>query len=328
MPKRNEPSTRLSLAFEATHNLWRQGFIEFRQQADVSAHVTHSEIERLQVGQMQGRFYGCFFPLMGNLTALYVVAYRRYFKLAYANPQECSPDPNEWACNQIPVCIGPAFEWIEDWFTLACDGENRYVRRIASVPFVPGDTVSVPIPVPVSPSQSHSWCAPCWTFLISPVTGISFLKEKNVPDTSSDQRLGRAHTRLLFKAMRRVFLGKLKMEIETARNEETAAGAVATASADGQAEKRSRQPNNRKGWQKREKAYTAIRAILTKEPSLKGMKFCAALDTRHAQPLQDWTDSGEWRQGLTWKEAWRESGLKRKIRRVRQEAMKKSVPTT
>jgi hypothetical protein len=53
-------------------------------------------------------------------------------------------------------------------------------------------------------------------------------------------------------------------------------------------------------------------------------EFCAELDKRHAPPLFDWTERGEWREGLTWKEAWGGMGLRSKIRRVRQEAQKAS----
>jgi hypothetical protein len=65
-----------------------------------------------------------------------------------------------------------------------------------------------------------------------------------------------------------------------------------------------------------------IQKILSTKPSPEGMAFCAELDRRHARPLWDWMKSGEWRDGLTWKEAWNQPQLRRKIRRVRQEAMK------
>lgn len=83
-----------------------------------------------------------------------------------------------------------------------------------------------------------------------------------------------------------------------------------------------RQRNKRQGWEQRLKLYAAIQNILRANPELQGMEFCAQLDTRHAPPLWDWTKNGEWREGLTWKEAWRIPKLRAKIRRVRQEAMK------
>jgi hypothetical protein len=78
----------------------------------------------------------------------------------------------------------------------------------------------------------------------------------------------------------------------------------------------------RTGWEQKLKLYNVIQKILSRNPRLQGMKFCAELDKRHAPPLYDWTKRGEWRNGLTWKEAWNDRPLRRKIRRVRQEAMK------
>ena len=86
--------------------------------------------------------------------------------------------------------------------------------------------------------------------------------------------------------------------------------------------KQKRGPNKRKGWQRRVKLYSTIQKILSKNPSFTGVKFCAELDKRHAQPLLDWQETEEWLNGLTWKEAWKNKILRRKIRRVRQEAMR------
>jgi len=83
-----------------------------------------------------------------------------------------------------------------------------------------------------------------------------------------------------------------------------------------------RRLNKRKGWEKKLKLYRAVQKALKRNPSLKGIGFCAELDKRHAPPLYDWVKSGEWQEGLTWKEAWRKPNLRRKIRRVRQEAQK------
>jgi len=83
-----------------------------------------------------------------------------------------------------------------------------------------------------------------------------------------------------------------------------------------------RVPNKRKGWEQKQKLHVAIQKVLSAKPSLQGMEFCAELEKRHPLPLLDWTERGEWRKGLTWKEAWGIPSLRRKIRRVRQEAMK------
>ena len=147
------------------------------------------------------------------------------------------------------------------------------------------------------------------------------LKTSRVPNRESPERLGPGHSRLLLKGAKRVFLWELQKAVGRVTNEEiAAAGALRTETAHAQA----RRPNKRKGWEKRLKLYGVIRKILTANPTLQGIDFCADLDRRHAQPLHDWVASGEWRTGLTWKEAWREPELRRKIRRVRQEAQKKS----
>lgn len=86
--------------------------------------------------------------------------------------------------------------------------------------------------------------------------------------------------------------------------------------------KQTRRTINREGWEQRLKLYRAIQNVLTRDSSLQGIEFCAQLDTRHAPPLYDWVKAGQWREGLTWKEAWNEPRLRKKIRRVRQEAMK------
>ena len=243
------------------------------------------------------------------------------FKLALAHPRQTGGDPHAWTSVQLQPAIRAAWEWIRDWYILACDGENQYVQHIGTVPFVPGQTVSIPIPLAGPPSPPpESWRAPAWLFAVSiALVGVGRLKTEHVPATDSEQRLSPSHTRLLLKGARRVFLWELSAAVETVRNEEIAAtGAVRVEAVEGQR----RGPNKRRGWQQRLKLYSAIQKALSANPSLEGMQLCAELDKRHAPPLFDWKKSGEWREGLTWKEAWGNPGLRRKIRRVRQEAMK------
>lgn len=83
-----------------------------------------------------------------------------------------------------------------------------------------------------------------------------------------------------------------------------------------------RRMNKRQGWEQKLKLYGAIQTTLNRNSSLEGIEFCAELDIRHAPPLYDWMKTGQWREGLTWKEAWGDPRLRKKIRRVRQEAMK------
>lgn len=173
----------------------------------------------------------------------------------------------------------------------------------------------------VSPFQPpQSWCAPAWLFQVSlAYVGVGTLKSNHVPTTDSEQKLGTAHTRLLLKGGRRVFLWELGAAIGRVRNEEIAAAGANPAET---VNEQTRKPNKRRGWQQREKLYETIRKVLNGDASLQGMGLCAELDKRHARPLYDWTKRGEWREGLTWKEAWGNPSLRRKIRRVRQEAQK------
>lgn len=318
-PEKEIPS-RLTLAIDATMKLWREGFETLIQESQSRAQFVHTEIESLSINQRAPRFYGTFVPLLETLVAIFVDAYRHFFRMALAHPRECGPDAHAWACGQLQGGLGPVGEWIRDWYALACDGENQYVQRVASIPFVPGETVSASILISSPPSfDAKSWRAPAWLFAVSPVMGFGPLKTKNVPDTDSDRKLSEGHTRLLLKGIRKVFLWKLRRDIETARNEETAAaGAVSSPIVSGER----RGPNKREGWQQRLKLYDAIRKVLSAKPDLQGKDFCAELDKRHAPPLYEWVRRKIWQEGLTWKEAWDKTELRDKIRRVRQEAMK------
>lgn len=84
-----------------------------------------------------------------------------------------------------------------------------------------------------------------------------------------------------------------------------------------------RRMNKREGWEQKLKLFSAIQNALNRNSSLQGIEFCAELDMRHAPPLFDWVKTGEWSTGLTWKEAWGDRRLRKKIRRARQEAMKR-----
>jgi hypothetical protein len=265
-------------------------------------------------------FIAIFLPPRNNLILQLAKSYRLYFKVALAHPREAGTRPEQWAWNQLLPSVVPTIEWIRDWYILACNGENQSVRHLAQVPFVPGQTVSVPISLTVPPLLPESWRAPAWLFGVGVAyVGISLIKDKHLPAMDSEERLGAAHTRLLLKGAKKVFLWALGGAIETVRNEETAAaGAIPAQPARAQ----TRGPNKRKGWEQKQKLYSAIQKTLNRNPSLEGIEFCAELDKRHAPPLYDWTKHGEWRDGFTWKEAWNNPRLRDKIRRVRQEAMK------
>ena len=295
---------------------------DFSQLVDISwteALVAHSEIKQLSLRQKSSPFYRHFVPLRQRMTALLAEGYRRLFKVALANPSQAGDDPDTWTWTRLQPAVSAAVEWIREWYILTCDGQNQSVRHAGSLDFVPAQTTSLSIPTTVPPlPPSRSWRAPASLFGISaPLFGIGGLKPQHVPNIDSDERLGESHTRLLLKGARRVFLWGLAVAIGKVRDEETAAaGAIRAEVVNGQR----RRTIKRKGWEQRLKLYEVIRTILSANPSLKGMKFCAELDKRHALPLLDWVESEEWPQGLTWKEAWNNPVLKPRIRRVRQEA--------
>jgi len=312
----------LTLALEAVGKLWGKGFAELKSSAVMAALSAHHEIEQTPVGRNKTvPFYRHFLPFRSGMVALLVDNYRRYFKLALAHPRQAGRDPDKWAWGQLQPAVGATLEWIHDWYILACDGENQYVRRTGAIPFVARKTVSSSIPLTASPFLlAESWRAPARLFKVSLAHfGVGRIKQENMPASNSDEKLSVAHTRLLLKGARRVFLWELGAKIETVRNEETAAAGAIRVEA---VNERRHGPNKRRGWQQRVKLYGAIQKALSHNPSLTGLEFCAELDKRHAPPLWDWMERGEWPRGLTWKEAWRQPGLCRKIRRVRQEAMK------
>jgi hypothetical protein len=307
-------------ALEAICNLTAQGLGEIVHEAVMIALTAHREISATPVNQRSGRFYRHLLPLRNRAVLVLTENYRRYLKLALAHSQQTGGDAHVWAVSQLQLDIDAALEWLRNWYILACDGENQFVRRLEPVEFSPGATVSANISMGISPLPlPTSWRAPAWLFAISPDVGVGRLKIKHVPPTDSTEKLSASHTRLLLKGAKYAFLSEVAGAIETARNEEfAAAGATPTQVASG----RKRSPNKRKGWEQKVKLHSAIRRMLGANPSLQGMKFCAELDKRHAHPLYDWKKAGLWLEGFTWKEAWDNPFLRRRIRRVRQEAMR------
>ena len=224
-----------SQAVEAAGKLWVRGFEELRNSAVTVAFVAHTEIQSEGIAGKSGVFYRHFLPLRREAVTLLSEAYRRCFKLAVANPRESKPDPHKWTLEQLQPVVNLTFEWIRDWYILACDGENQWVRRAGSDPFAPGQTVSISIPTTAPPSDlPGSWRAPAWLFQISVAFfGIGLMKIKHVPQTDSEEKLGTAHTRLLLSGARRVFLWELRGVIETVRNEELAAAGPTSAQVTG-----------------------------------------------------------------------------------------------
>ena len=238
-------------------------------------------------------FYNYFLRLRSDVVRILGDKYRQFFRIAITHPHVAGNNPDEWARNQLQPGISSAVEWIRRWYVLVCEGENHVWK---------------------------SWRAPAWLFMpLQQFTGINRLKPEHVPADDSVQRLGAAHTRLILSGLRQALFRDLGAAIAIIRNEElAAAGAIPIQHVNAATRKHIK----RKGWKDKEKLYIAIQNILRSHPHLEGIAFCAELDKRHAPPLYDWAKSGEWREGLTWKEAWGNPTLKPKIRRVRQEAQK------
>jgi hypothetical protein len=229
--RRDTPRDNLTPALEAIGNLLGQELNEIFYGWWTDAQSTHTEIEFAPINQKSAVFYRHFLPWRKNLVSLLAGSYRRYFKLALAHPRETGSDPHQWAWRHLQPVVGAGLEWIRDWYILACDGENQFVRHIGSTEYVPGQTVSLSIPTTVPPlPPPKSWRAPAWLFAVSlALVGVGLLKEKHVPATDSNEKLSVAHTRLQLKGARRVFLWELGAAIETVRNEEIiAAGTIPT----------------------------------------------------------------------------------------------------
>ena len=311
----------LAQAWEANTRIIANEFQSVHFQGIHAAYGAHIEIESRADHQKSSAFYQRYLPWRRNLAKVCIEGFRRYFKMALAHPAIIKELPGRWANNQIQPFIRSSMEAIADWMILACDGQNRYIRNIGQMELMENQTVSMPIPVtmPEFPPLKD-WRAPAWLFVISQeLTGIGPLKDSSVPQNNLNERLGAAHTRLILKGARRVFLGELRIGASRAMDDEIANHAIKyVPSFDSMISKKR---THRVGNKNKDKLWQTIRNILEKKPDLKGLEFCAELDKRHAQPLPAWIKSGEWKD-CTFKSAWRKPGLKRKIRRVRQEALK------
>ena len=250
---RTEPSTptpALEAILEAIHNLTLRGLNEIFSSGQMAALHAHSEIQRTPVSRNKtGPFYEQFYRLQNIIVALLADSYRRYLKVAMVRPRDAGDDPDKWARTQLQPGVSATLEYIRDWYILACDGENECVRNVGSGTFVPGQTISVSIPLTAPPSPPpESWRTPAWLFQIGPIVGIGPLKDKHVPASDSDEKLGAAHTRLLLKGARRVFLWELEAAIEIVQSEEiAAAGAIPEQTTGGE---QSGEPKKPKHWLK------------------------------------------------------------------------------
>ena len=260
----NNPHSALSPALEAIANLHRQELDNFCSNASMVGLCVHTDIEAAPVAQKSVAFYKQFLPLRQNLVALLGASYRRYFRVGLAHPRLAGLDAHNWALGQLQPAIYAASDWICDWYILACSGENRSIQQIVSLQVDPGATASLTIPLTApSVAPSRSWRSPAWLFSILPaLTGIGLMKPNHVPATDPEIELSAAHSRLILKGARRVFLWELAAVIETIRNEETAAAAAIPA-------KLGEQPP-RSGQQKNARRLRGLEGLGQKESDLSG----------------------------------------------------------
>jgi len=218
---------RFTPALEAVRCLFENGFTTLDSVAGQAALMAHTEIEHVDLSRRKAAFFRHFVPLRQQMVVLLADTYRKYFKLALAHAGTIENYSDLWAWNQLEPAVSAALQWMREWYVLACDGENQSVRRLGSADFAPGETVSLSIPRNVPPLPKD-WRAPAWLFGVSlALFGVGRLKEKNIPTSDSERRLGLAHTRLLIKGARRLFLWELGASIQKVQNEETAAaGAI------------------------------------------------------------------------------------------------------
>ena len=238
------PLQTFTSALKAIAALWEDGYAKLDNLCGREGFRACLEIREMHFGEKTAAFFRYFIPLRKQMVVLLAESYRRYFRLALAHPRQTGGDPDEWARSQLQPAVGAALEWIRDWYILACDGENQKVWHLGSFELVPGRISSLPIPTRIPPFlPPASWRAPAWLFVVSKsLVGVGPLKDQHVPRMDSPERLGEAHTRLLLKGARRVFLWELRAAIETVRNEEiAAAGAIPLKVADRQTD----EPNKR-----------------------------------------------------------------------------------
>jgi hypothetical protein len=227
--KKSDNNQHLTAALEAIANLLADGFAGIDHSAGIQGLVAHSEIEQRDISQKSAAFYRRFLPFRKQMIDLLADTYRKYLRVAFAHANNAGNDPEEWAWVQLQPAVFRSLDWTRDWYILACEGENQSIRHQGATEFVPeGQTVSISIPTTVPASSLYaSWRAPAWLFAVSPLVGIGPLKQHHVPKTDSAEKLSEAHTRLLLKGARRVFLWDLGAAIGTVRNEEVAAaGAI------------------------------------------------------------------------------------------------------
>lgn len=289
-------------------------------QGMLAAISTRAAIDGLSGHHKGSAFYREYLPWSNELCAACVEGFRLFFRLALAHPDLIRENPQKWAYDQIGPLIRFALDEISEWFMLACEGENRCAKKIGTAELIPNQTVSIAIPLTVPEHVSkNEWRAPAWLFAVAAeLTGIGLMKDSSVPKNDLDMRLGASHTRLILKGARKVFKQNMHSGIARIYDEEIARYASNSPSPIHFQTVINR--NRRRKDEKKEKLLNSVRQILGRNPAMQGRELCAELDRHHAPPLAAWIKSGEWKG--TFKSSWLDPNLRKKIRRVRQEAMK------
>lgn len=214
---------------DAIEKLTLDGLDGIFDQGQMSALAAYTQICTLPISMKGYPFYRQLVPMRSEIVKVLAENYRRYLKLALANLYDTGDDPDKWAWEQLQPAVQAALERLHDWIVLACDGENQYVRKSASMPIAMGETVSIPIrlAVPLSPPR-EAWRAPAWLFEVSDaLVGVGAIESDQRPNTNSEEKLSEALTLAVLEGAMRVFLRELKTGINTVRNEEIAApGAI------------------------------------------------------------------------------------------------------
>ena len=184
------PPNAFTSALDAIGNLCDEALSRLDSGATTILISAHSEIKGTEVRHKNAVFFRNYFPLRNQLITALADHYRRLFKLALAHPRQTENDPDRWVTIQIQPALNVGFEWIREWYILACEGENQSVRLLATQEVVQAGTISIPIPTTASQLPAVvSWRAPAWLFGVSlTFFGIGQMKQQHIPQTSNIKR--------------------------------------------------------------------------------------------------------------------------------------------
>jgi hypothetical protein len=151
---------KLNRALQAIIELFEREFADHQSLSWNEALEAKFEITQTPIPRRLIAFHRRFVPLRKQMVELLATTYRAFFKVALAHESQTGIDPDVWAQVQFQPAIELVLNWIPGWYVLACDGENESVRHHGSVPFTPGQTVSLSIPIEIDPHPTlKSWRA-------------------------------------------------------------------------------------------------------------------------------------------------------------------------